>query len=134
MLIDVRLRPRDAGRGAHDAQLYPMADRRFIARLYPRDAARGVHDVQLRPENLLVAAAAGSFPTQYAGLRVYYGGSVRELCLVAEADAPAGMGGVIKVQKGGIAYVAYLVETSDPDASSVRVRTSTATKSVRLKT
>lgn len=74
-----------------------------------------------------------SFPTQYSGLR-YYLGTVKELCLVAEADAPTGMGGVWKIRKGGTTYAVYLVETSDPDASGVRVRTSSGVKSARLKT
>lgn len=75
-----------------------------------------------------------SFPTQFAGLRTYYNSAVRELCLVAEADAPSGMGGVLKVDKNGTKYAVYLVETSDGDASNVRVRTSTGTKAIRLKT
>jgi len=74
------------------------------------------------------------FPTQYSGLRTYYGGAVKELCLVAAGDAPSGMGGVLKVDKNGTLYAIYLVETSDGDASSVRVRTSTGTKAIRLKT
>lgn len=74
------------------------------------------------------------FPTQFAGLRTFYSGAVKELCLVAEADAPAGMGGVIKIDKNGTLYAVYLVETTDPDASPVRVKTSTGVKSVRLKT
>lgn len=73
------------------------------------------------------------FPTQFAGLR-YYSGGVKELCLVAEADAPTGMGGVWKIRKGGVNYVVYLVETSDPNASGVRIRTTTGVKSARLKT
>ena len=76
----------------------------------------------------------GGFPPQFAGLRTYYNGAVRELCLVAEADAPAGMGGVIKIDKGGTLYAVYLVEISDPDATPVRVRTTTGTKAVRIKT
>lgn len=76
----------------------------------------------------------GGFPTQYAGLRTYYGGAVRELCLVAVADAPSGMGGVPRVYKGGTAYAVYLVETSDPNATPVRLRTSTGTKAIRVKT
>jgi len=75
-----------------------------------------------------------SFPTQYSGLRTYYAGAMKELCLVAVADAPSGMGGVLKVDKNGTIYAVYLVETSDGDASSVRMRTSTGTKSIRLKT
>ena len=75
-----------------------------------------------------------TFPVQFAGLRVYYGAAVRELCLVAEADAPAGMGGVIKINKNGTKYVVYLVETSDANASSVRIQTVTGTRAIRLKT
>lgn len=103
------------------------------------------------------------FPTQYPGLRVFVpgggtgdgyigkylgggdawygahlvgggGGTVITLCLVAEADAPSGMGGVIKINKNGTLYSVYLVETTDPNASPVRVQTSTGTKSIRLKT
>lgn len=74
-----------------------------------------------------------SFPTQYAGLR-YQGGSVKELCLVAIADAPTGQGGVWKINKGGVDYAVYLVDTSDPNASGVRIQTTTGTKSARLKT
>lgn len=74
------------------------------------------------------------FPTQYAGLRTYYGGAVQELCLVEEADAATGMGAVPMVRKGGVTYAVYLVETSDPDASNVRIRTSAGTKSIRNKT
>ena len=76
----------------------------------------------------------GGFPTQYAGLRAYYNGAVRELCLVAVADAATGMGGVPRVYKGGTPYAVYLVETTDPNATPVRVRTSAGTKAVRVKT
>jgi hypothetical protein len=75
-----------------------------------------------------------SFPTQFSGLRTFYNALVRELCLVAEVDAAAGMGGVIKVQKGGVKYAVYLVDVSDLNASSVRVKTSTGVKAIRLKT
>lgn len=74
-----------------------------------------------------------SFPTQFSGLR-YYLGTVKELCLVAEADAPSGMGGAWKIRKGGTTYAVYLVETSDPNASQMRLRTTTGTKAARLKT
>ncbi len=76
--------------------------------------------------------AAGDFPAQIAGLRVFYGGMVRELCLVAAADAPAG--DTPMVRKGGTTYALYLVETADPSASSVRIQTAGGTKAVRLKT
>lgn len=90
-------------------------------------------DITLRDTTVAPGGGGGPFPTQYAGLR-YFSGSVRELCMVAEADAPSGMGGVWKVRKGATTYVVYLVETTDPDASNVRVRTTTGTKAARLKT
>jgi hypothetical protein len=74
------------------------------------------------------------FPPQFFGLRAYFQDAIRDLCLVAEADAPAGMGGVLKILKGATKYAVYLVETSDPNASPIRVRTSTGVKAVRLKT
>lgn len=83
---------------------------------------------------LFPAAGAPPFPTQYAGLRTYYGGAVKELCLVAAADAPTGMGGQLFVQKGDTTYAAYVVDTTDANASAVRIRTTTGTKSIRLKT
>ncbi len=75
---------------------------------------------------------SSSFPTQYPGLRVYYGGAVRSLCLVAVADAPTG--DTPMVRKGGTTYAVYLVDTTDPDASSVRLRTNDGTKAIRLLT
>ena len=75
-----------------------------------------------------------SFPTQYPGLRTYYNGAVRSLCMVAVGDAPSGMGAVPMVRKGGVTYAVYLVETTDPNATPVRVRTTTGTKAVRIKT
>lgn len=77
---------------------------------------------------------ASLFPTQYLGLRCYFQSAVQDLCLVAEADAPSGMGGVIKLDKNGTLYAVYLVDTSDPNASPVRVRTTTGTYAVRFKT
>jgi hypothetical protein len=82
--------------------------------------------------NLSAAEGAGpSFPTQYAGLR-YYHGTVKELCLVATADAPSGNQWLIR--KGATTYAVYLVDTSDPNASAVRVKTSAGIKAARLKT
>jgi hypothetical protein len=77
--------------------------------------------------------ASGLFPTQFSGLR-YFSGTVKELCLVAVADAPTGMGGAVEVSKNGVTYAVYLVETSDPNASGVRITTTTGTKAARLKT
>ena len=98
-------------------------------------AAWGTHDVFARPgRNVapVVAEGGGGFPTQIPGLRVYYGGAVRSLCLVAVADAPAG--DTPMVRKNGTTYAVYLVDTSDPNASSVRIRTGAGTKSIRLLT
>lgn len=136
MLVDVRLHPKDQGRGTYDVQLRGVPGRRHIARLYPKDQGRGIHDVQLRPANLIVAVVAGGggFPTQFAGLRTFYGAAVKELCLVAQADAPTGMGGGLFINKNGTTYSVYLVETTDPNASNVRISTTTGTKAVRLKT
>lgn len=87
----------------------------------PSDANRA--DIRLR-----VNAAAGGFPPQFLGLRVY-DGAVVDLCLVAIADGNAGP--QVRVRKGATTYVAYLVDTTDPDASNVRLRVGASTKSVR---
>lgn len=81
-----------------------------------------------------VGRSLTSFPTQFPGLRVWWSGAAHELCLVAEADAPAGMGAVIKVRKSGANLALYLVEIGDPFASPVRVKTTTGVKAIRLKT
>jgi hypothetical protein len=75
-----------------------------------------------------------AFPTQYLGLRAFFQGAVKDLCLVDVANAPAGMGGIIKINKVGTIYAVYLVETTDPDASPLRIQTSTGIKAIRLKT
>lgn len=79
----------------------------------------------------LAAVVSGGFPTQFAGLR-YFLGTVRELCLVALGDAPAG--DQWRIRKGGTDYAVYLVTTTDPNASQVRVRTDAGTMAARLKT
>ena len=88
-------------------------------------------------ETMLIPGAgvsAGDIPPQVSGLRTFYGATVQELSLVVEADAPAGMGGVLKIDKNGTKVAAYLVETTDEQASNVRIQTSTGTKAIRLKT
>lgn len=80
------------------------------------------------------AGRSAGFPTQYAGFDVIYQGELNHICLVAEADAPGGMGGVLKVRINGVNYAMYLVEEGDAHASDLRVRTSTGTKAIRLKT
>lgn len=76
----------------------------------------------------------GGFPTQYDGVKVHHSGVTYDLCVVATADAPAAMGGQLRIRKGATTYALYLVETTDPDASPVRLRTSAGTKAIRLKT
>ena len=82
----------------------------------------------------VVGFSESAFPPQFAGFKVFYGGTIKELGLVAEADAPTGMGGVLKFRKSGTTYALYLVETSDPHASPLRIRTTTGTKAIRVKT
>lgn len=72
-----------------------------------------------------------SFPAQFAGLR-YFLGTVKELCLVALGDAPAGP--QWRIRKGGTDYAVYLVDTTDPNASQVRIETGAGVKAARLKT
>ena len=79
-------------------------------------------------------AGGGGFPTQFAGFRTFYSGAVKELCLVAACDGATGMGGMPMMDKNGTVYAVYLVETTDPNASHVYLRTGTATKAIRLKT
>lgn len=105
-------------------------------RLYPAAQVWGPYDVRLRPRarDAIPSAATPTFPAQFSGLRAYYHGAVQDLCLVALADAPAGMGGVPRVRKGGTDYAVYLVETSDSNASPIRIRTSAGVKAIRQKT
>lgn len=107
--------------------------RDILLRLRPRDQGRGTYDVQLYPAAYFDKPPAGgglAFPTQYAGLR-YFSGTVKELCLVAPADAPIS---VWRVNKNGTVYAVYLVETTDPNASGVRINTAGGIKAARLKT
>ena|SRR3990167_5707145 len=80
------------------------------------------------------ATWGGVFPSQFFGLKAYYQATVHDLCLVAEADAPGSMGGVLTVNKNGTLYAVYLVETTDPNASPCYLRTSSGTKAIREKT
>ena len=92
-----------------------------------------VNDGYLRPLRWAfdTAAAAVAFPAQFAGLR-YFLGAVNELCLVALGDAPAGP--QWRINKGGADYAVYLVDTTDPNASQVRIETGSGIKAARLKT
>lgn len=82
-------------------------------------------------EGFFGVAVISGFPTQYLGLRVY-DGAVIDLCLVAVADAPSG--DMPRLQKNGTTYAIYLVDTTDPDASTVRMQTNDGTKAIRLYT
>jgi hypothetical protein len=81
-----------------------------------------------------ITIPSGDFPVQYGFLFARKTGATIGLCVVAEADAPSGMGGVPKVYKGGTKYAIYLVETGDSNASPVQIQTSAGKKAVRLKT
>ena len=91
------------------------------------------NDGYLRPVRWAyeTVSAALPFPVQFAGLR-YFLGTVKELCLVALGDAPAG--DQWRIRKGATDYAVYLVDTTDPNASQVRVQTSEGMKAARLKT
>ena len=138
-MLSVVLRPRSAT--DYDVALYPSPRpppprSTEDVRLYPAAQVWGPYDVRLYPRvrDALPTAAVPTFPTQFFGLRAYYHGAVQDLCLVALADAPAGMGGVPRVRKGGTDYAVYLVETSDSNASPIRIRTSAGVKAIRQKT
>lgn len=115
---------------AADVALYGEGGFQFDCRLY----AQGGPDVVLRPWQYSnrIASSGIIFPTQYSGLRVRGVSSTLDLCLVATADAPSG--DTPRIQKGGVTYALYLVDTTDPLASPVRIETGAGTKAVRLKT
>ena len=58
--------------------------------------------------------------------------SVGVLDTVALGDAPAGP--QWRIRKGGTDYAVYLVDTTDPNASQVRIETGAGVKAARLKT
>lgn len=72
-----------------------------------------------------------TFPTQYPGLR-FFTGTVEELCLVALADAPPG--DVLAIPTSTGIRAIYLVDPSDPNASSIFLNTNDGPKAARLKT
>jgi hypothetical protein len=84
----------------------------------------------LRPERRGFDVAAAVI-AQFAGLR-YFFGSVLELALIDPADAPAG--DQWRIDKNGTTYAVWLVDTSDTNASRVRVYTNDGIKAARLKT
>ena len=135
---DVYSRPRSAALEPHSVQAYPTrAFRDALLRARPNGATGwGIHDVRAYAARYfdLITVVVGGFPVQFDGLRTFYNAAMRELCLVAVADAPVGMGGQIFIDKNGTVYSVYLVETGDANASHVRIQTSTGIKAIRLKT
>lgn len=130
-LTDITLFDFDATPSTIILRALPVADiASTVIFLYEGDGTPST--IILRDPTTLSGGAV--FPTQFAGLRVFYGGVVRSLCMVATADAPAGMGGQIRIDKNGTTLAVYLVETTDPNASSVRINTSAGVKAVRLLT
>lgn len=133
-MIDLIARAPDGASGVHDVEAGNAYRTALAVFAFAATAAWGSHDVFARPDRTVppTAVAAPAFPTQYPGLRVYYGGAVRSLCMVAVADAPTG--DTPMVRKNGTTYAVYLVDTTDPNASSVRLRTNDGTKAIRLLT
>ena len=127
---DVLARP-SGGYGTYDVRAFPGRRPAVAVVAYPA-SGYGKYDVQARPQRLFLGSL--TFPTQYAGFKIHYGGATHELCLVAVANAPTGMGGVARVRRSDGTYALYLVETSDQNATPVRIRTSAGTKAVRVKT
>lgn len=116
-----------AGRQVIDIQLYPSNDG---ATVYLRPAS------YRRFPDIASAPPPSGFPyTQYEGLRVRNGAGVTiDLCLVDEVNGATGMGGIPKLRRSADVKAIYLVETTDADASPVRIRTTTGIKSIRRKT
>ncbi len=70
----------------------------------------------------------------FGGIRVLGPVGVIEVGIVEVANAPSGMGGVLMAcVSPGVVRAVVLVETGDPEASPVRVRTTTGTKALRLR-
>lgn len=131
MQIIVTLR---AGSGT---DVYLRQDRSTSVDVFLRGASGSATDVYLRRDGFastVESGGGGGFAyTQHQGLRVYYGGTVRELCLVASGDLPSSEA-VLRIRKGSTTYCAYLVDTTDGDASHVRVQHDGVTKAIRLYT
>ena len=79
----------------------------------------------------MLSAEVQSLPSVHRGLFVQLQGEAQELCLVEAGQGSGEMGGIPKLRKGSQTYDLHLVEASDPDASPVRLGTSTGTKAIR---
>lgn len=99
--------------------------------LYLTPVATPATTLVLRPVGVSPASTP-VFPTQYSGLRVRGVSTTLDLCLVDTADAPSG--DTPRIRKGATTYAVYLVDTSDPLASPVRIETGAGVKAIRLKT
>lgn len=99
--------------------------------LYLTPVASPATTLVLRPVGVSPASTP-AFPTQYSGLRVRGVSATLDLCLVDTADAPSG--DTPRIRKGATTYAVYLVDTSDPLASPVRIETGAGVKAIRLKT
>lgn len=100
----------------------PAVDLVYGMRVVPKDA----------PIPAVLPPSPAAFPVQFSWLRMYFHGGVQTLCVVATADAPAG--NQLRIANAGLSYAIYLVDTTDPNASPARVKTSTGIKAIRLKT
>ena len=105
-----------------------MASRQYLAEGIQFDDESPV-DFQIEGIQLI-----GEFPEQFPIVKVQTPAGTIILSSVADEDAPSGMGGVLKIRKGGVDYALYLVETTDVHASTVRIKTSTGIKAFRLLT
>lgn len=99
--------------------------------LYLTPVASPATTLVLRPVGVSPASTP-VFPTQYSGLMVRGASATLDLCLVTTVDAPSG--DMPRIQEGGVTYALYLVDTTDPLASPVRIGTEAGTKAIRLKT
>lgn len=124
---------RKHGRYILDKAVAAITDTNFKFPNYPPGQGPRVLAI-LRNRADVVAWLKRAFPTEYPGLRIETSSQALELSVVAEVDAPADMGGVVKIQRTAGKYVVYLVETNDPFASPMRIKTNTGTKSVRKST
>jgi hypothetical protein len=130
--------PTDARKGV--AASSPSSD--LVYGLRSIKKARGLNDVYRdapfvtgRVPPGVVITTPGTFPTQFFGFLVGNGTVGVNLCAVLETDYAPAMGAAWVFAGGtGTVYAAYLVETTDPNASAVRISTTTGIKSVRLKT
>jgi len=133
-MIDLVARATDGASGPHDVESNAPYRTVLAVFAFAATGAWGAQDVFARPDVNVAPTVAGApaFPTQYSGFRLFDNGVASDLCLVALADAPAGP--QLRLRKGATTYAVYLVETTDGQASPVRVRLSTGTKAIRWKT